>query len=328
MAPKKNRLLYQFKVTLRDIHPPIWRRIQVWEDTTLAQLHRILQIVMNWDDYHLHEFVIERRVYSVPDPDDDFYERKVIDERRQRLQHVVPRVGTAFEYLYDFGDSWLHDLLLEAILVLDATQQYPICIAGERRTPPEDVGGTSGYEEYLEVIADPEHEEHENMLRWRGPFDPEAFSIDDVNQRLQKKFRSLRKAAVTPIAASPHNGADHGPDKADLVSAFLTAPGLLPRYQKRIRPDEKVPLELNARQCELILRHTFAEDELTQRLRIVTEPGKSPIYTFTLDELDELSGYVAAEANHAKDKKLQKELQQLYAHIADVLESYTDQDDE
>ena len=101
----KNRALYQLKVTLRDIQPPVWRRIQVWEDSTLAQLHTILQIVMGWEDYHLHQFVIGRRLYSVPDPDDDMYERKVIDERRVSLGEVVPRVGTQFAYLYDFGDS-------------------------------------------------------------------------------------------------------------------------------------------------------------------------------------------------------------------------------
>jgi hypothetical protein len=100
----KTRALYQLKVTLQDIHPPIWRRIQVWEDTTLAQLHTILQIVMGWEDCHLHQFVIGRRLYSVPDPDDDMYERKVIDESRVPLGEVVPRVGTQFAYLYDFGD--------------------------------------------------------------------------------------------------------------------------------------------------------------------------------------------------------------------------------
>jgi len=74
--------------------------------------------------------------------------------------------------IYDFGDNWRHDLLLEAILLPESSKQYPRCIAGERRTPPEDVGGTPGYDEYLEEIADPEHEEHENVLRWRGAFEP------------------------------------------------------------------------------------------------------------------------------------------------------------
>jgi Plasmid pRiA4b ORF-3-like protein len=196
----KSRALYQLKVTLRDIHPPIWRRIQVWEDTTLAQLHTILQIVMGWEDYHLHEFVIGRRLYSVPDPDDIMYERNVVDESHLPLEDVVPRVGTEFAYLYDFGDSWEHDLILEAVLLPETTAQYPTCIGGERRTPPEDVGGIPGYEEYLAVLADPEHEEHGNMLQWRGPFHPESFAPDQVNQRLRKKFRSRKMAKSSSLA--------------------------------------------------------------------------------------------------------------------------------
>ena len=189
----KNRAIYQIRIALQEIQPSIWRRIQIGEDITLAQLHTILQIVMNWEDYHLHEFTIGRRVYSVPDPDDDMYERKVIDERQVRLCEVVPRVSTQFLYLSDFGDSWHHELLLEAIVMPDSKLQYPRCIAGERRTPPEDVGGIPGYEDYLEAIADPDHEEHENILRWRGPFDPESFSAEEVNSRLWKRFRSARK---------------------------------------------------------------------------------------------------------------------------------------
>jgi hypothetical protein len=151
----------------------------VWEDTTLAQLHTILQIVMGWADcHHLHQFVIGCRLYSAPDPDDDIYKRKVIDESRVPLAEVVPQVGTQFTYLYDFGDSWEHDLGAGSHPAAggEMATQYPTCIGGERRTPPEDVGGTPGYEEYLVVLADPEHEEHTNMLRWRGPFDPETFT--------------------------------------------------------------------------------------------------------------------------------------------------------
>ena len=190
----KTQPLYQLKVTLRDIQPFIWRRFQVWGDTTLSRLHMVLQIVMDWEDYHLHEFVIGRRIYSVPDPDDDMYERKVIDEKQIRLSDVVAQVGTEFTYLYDFGDNWQHDLLLEAILLPDSGKHYPQCLAGQRRAPPEDVGGTFGYGDYVEAMADPEHEEHENMLRWRGPFDPEAFSVEEVNQRLWKKFRPRASA--------------------------------------------------------------------------------------------------------------------------------------
>ena len=154
---------------------------------------------MGWEDYHLHEFVIGRRVYSVPDPDDAMNERKVFDESRVQLGEVVPRVGTEFAYLYDFGDSWEHDLILEAILMPETTAQYPTCIGGKRRTPPEDVGGVAGYEEYLAVLADPESEEHGDMLQWRGPFDPEAFEMVKVNQGLGKKFRPRKMAKSSSL---------------------------------------------------------------------------------------------------------------------------------
>ena len=97
------------------------------------------------------------------------------------------------------------------------------------------------------------------------------------------------------------------------------------KHRKQIAAGEKVPLELTARERDLIMKHTFAGDNLTDRLRIVPSPGQRPFYRFNLDDLDELAGCVAAEANHAKVKKLEKELRRLYSRIADVLESYTDE---
>ena len=99
------------------------------------------------------------------------------------------------------------------------------------------------------------------------------------------------------------------------------------RVHNPVPPDQKVPLELSDRERELILKHTFSDDELTGRLRIVPRPGEPPVYRFTLDEWDEVAGYVAAEANHAKDKKLQKEWDRLYARMAALLESYRDEKD-
>lgn len=222
-----------------------------------------------------------------------------------------------------FGDSWRHDLLLEAIVLPDPGAQFPRCLAGERRAPPEDVGGSSGYADYLEAMADPRHEEHENMLQWRGPFDPESFSLAAINHQLQKKFRSVRKAAAMRVSP-PENTAT---DRASAARPFLTTSGIPPQDRKRIRPDEKVPLELSDRERELIPKHSLADEELTGLLRIVPRPNEPPVYRFTLDDLDELAGYVAAESNHAKDKKLQKDSDQLYARLAAVLESYTDEDD-
>lgn len=83
-------------------------------------------------------------------------------------------------YVYDFGDSWEHEIRLEKILPREK-RKYPACIAGKRACPPEDCGGIWGYEEFLEIIKDPEHEEYEDMLDWvGGEFDPEHFDIEDV----------------------------------------------------------------------------------------------------------------------------------------------------
>ena len=312
VAVRQNRAVYQFTVTLRNIHPPIWRRIQVWEDARLAQLHRALQMVMGWEDYHLYEFRIGGNIYAVPDLED---ERKIIDVKRIRVHDVLQRVGTEVKYVYDLGDYWQHDLLLEDILQPGADTPYPRCIAGERNCPPEDVGGSVGYEDYLDAMADPEHEEHEDMIQWRGPFDVEAFSVEEINKQLEKKFRPVRRKAVP---ATSHS--------VSLLQALLSGSAASQKERIRIKPTEKVPLELNERERELI-QNTFADEDLTGRLRVVPETGERPIFHFTLDDLDELAGFVAFEANHAKNKKLQKEWDHLGGRIEAILERYTDQDD-
>jgi hypothetical protein len=200
---------------------------------------------------------------------------------------------------------------------------YPLCTDGKLHGPPEDCGGIGGFYNFLEAIGDPDHDEHEEMLEWiGGSFDPGPFSLAAVNHRLQQIFRSARKTAAKRVEPKPKRAADGA---ALPTRFFFRESGMPPQARKRIRPDEKIPLELNDRERELILKHTFAGDELTGRLR-VPKPGASPIYGFNLDDLDDLAGYVAAEANHAKNKKLQKELQGLYNRVAAVLESYTDEE--
>ena len=321
MSTKKAKAIFQLKVSLRDIEPPIWRRFQVSEDTNLPQLHRILQLLFNWEDYHLHDFVVGRRVYSVPDPDDAFNERKVIDEKLVPLNRIVAHVGDTFEYAYDFGDDWQHDILLEAILPPDAEAFYPRCIAGARNGPPEDAGGPGGYADYLEALADPEHEEHENMLAWRGPFDPEAFSLNRINASLKRTFhRRAASKRVTPAASTD-------PDVGHLTKFMLAALRGEPTPEtpkKRIAPGTTLPLELTDRERELILKKSLAPDELTRPLRIVPPPGKLPVVRYTLNDLEDLAGYVASESNHATDRKLHKEWESIYVKIAAILESYTD----
>lgn len=178
--------IYQLRITLRGSHPPIWRQIQVRSDITLGKLHRILQAVMGWTDTHLHQFTIRGKQYWIPD-EGDMALRKMIDERKHRLRDVVSRKASRFTYVYDFGDLWAHELRVENILVPQAGVHYPVCLAGARACPPEDVGGTVGYENLLEAIHNPNHPQHEGYLEWIGDnFDPEAFDAGEVNRKLHQ----------------------------------------------------------------------------------------------------------------------------------------------
>ena len=133
--------VHRLKVTLRGSKPPIWRRIVVPSDITLGDLHVILQDVMGWDNDHLHDFTIDGMSYADPDMVDDFDE----DEHETRLADVVPNAGARFRYMYDFGDSWDHEILVEAVSAPEPGQTYPVCLTGRRAGPPDDVGGIWRY---------------------------------------------------------------------------------------------------------------------------------------------------------------------------------------
>lgn len=193
---KTEVLIYQIKVTLEGSRPPIWRRLLVPANVTLAQLHDIIQIAMGWEGYHLHQFIIGRTYYEEPDPDYGSW-MEMRDEHKVTLRQIAPGEGMKFRYEYDFGDSWMHQILVEKILPSEPGKVYPVCIKGKRACPPEDVGGIWGYYNFLEAIQDPEHPEHGDYLKWiGGKFDPEAFDLEKVNRALQalaeKKSRARR----------------------------------------------------------------------------------------------------------------------------------------
>ena len=178
--------IYQLKVTLEDIKPPIWRRIQVRGDVTLFKLYKILQAAMEWEDYHLHQFIVGEDYYAIPSPEDP-WPMETKNEKRAKLFQVAPAEKARFIYEYDFGDSWRHKILVEKILPPERDLEHPICLAGKRSRPPEDCGGIGGYYEFLEAISDPKHPEHEDMLDWAGgEFDPERFDKEEINRLLSK----------------------------------------------------------------------------------------------------------------------------------------------
>ncbi len=130
---------------------------------------------MGWTNSHRHEFEVDGVRYGVPDPDWDMAE--VADEARVKLFRVAP-AGSRFRYSYDFGDGWDHDITVEEVLEPQPGTRYPPCIAGRRACPPEDVGGTWSYNDYLAAIADPSHKDDDRLVEWAGgPFDPEEFDL-------------------------------------------------------------------------------------------------------------------------------------------------------
>ena len=188
--------VYQFKVTLTDATPPLWRRIQV-SDCTLDKLHEHVQTAMGWTNSHLHHFRIDGRHYGDPMLlAENFEDLNYADSTQTRLSDILPEGGGRFrfEYEYDFGDGWLHEILFEGRVPAEPGKRYPLCLEGERACQPEEVGGVWGYLDFLQAIADPEHEQHNDMREWSGgKFDPDAFNPAKATKRMSRVLPDWRE---------------------------------------------------------------------------------------------------------------------------------------
>lgn len=189
--------IYQLKITLLESKPPIWRRLRVRGDITLAQLHDIIQVAMGWTDSHLHVFEVGKTCFGEPSEEDPV---PVHDEKDASLAEIIPGESFKFDYEYDFGDTWRHRILVEKIVEPEELKSsepgsfYAECVGGRRACPPEDVGGVWGYENFLKAIRDPKHPEHEQYVEWiGGEFDPEAFDVEEVNVALSILAEGARR---------------------------------------------------------------------------------------------------------------------------------------
>ena len=184
--PRGPTLVYRLRIELLEIKPLIWRRLLVPADIKLPKLHQCLQLTMGWTNSHLHQFKVGETHYGIPDP--EWPELEMLDERRTRLCDLIGEAQREIGYEYDFGDSWEHRIVLEQAESPNAFMRYPLCTAGERACPPEDVGGVPGYGEFLKTIRDPEHEDYGQSLLWAGggAFDPEGFDLNAVNRALRR----------------------------------------------------------------------------------------------------------------------------------------------
>jgi hypothetical protein len=176
--------VYRLKVGLRGAKPPIWRRLEVPADVSLARLHLIIQVAFGWDGSHLHVFETPFGDFGITDPELGHASADEVS-----LAQVLPGEREKITYLYDFGDEWRHEVLVEKVLDPDESVTYPRCTGGRRATPPEDCGGIWSYADLLDVLADPAHPEHQNSLDWLGlgsasEFDPAAFDASAITKAL------------------------------------------------------------------------------------------------------------------------------------------------
>ncbi len=178
---------FTLRISIEGSDPEIWRRFQVTDEMTLDDLHDTIQIVMGWTDSHLHRFSIAGKQYSKILP--DVVERDgqdAIDEDDVLIGDVIKKKGQKFVYIYDYGDNWRHNLVVEAIGEPVPGQYYPVCLEGERACPPEDCGAIWGYYRMLESLRDPDHEEHASYLDWLGGhFDSDHFDLESRNAVLE-----------------------------------------------------------------------------------------------------------------------------------------------
>ncbi len=190
MTKRPNSKVVSLRIELLEVVPLVWRRVLVPDQWTLANLHQYLQWVMGWTDSHAHEFQVGeglvapdwwiREAWSEEDAS------RYRDERRVSVATVVSELGPRgeLEYRYDMGDGWEHRILIESLPTSTISKPLlPVCVAGENACPPEDVGGPHGYAEFLETLADRQHEQHEDTARWiGGVFDPKGFDLNRINR--------------------------------------------------------------------------------------------------------------------------------------------------
>jgi hypothetical protein len=179
-------MVLQLKVVLREIEPQIWRRLKVPGSYSLAELHHVLQVAIGWENCHLHQFTVGGVEYTELDPEEALEAK---DEREFKMSSLA-RTGRKFTYEYDFGDGWVHDIVVEAV-DRESDDDHATCVAGKRAGPLEDSHGPHGHMNLCKALKNPRRRDHEEMKDWAGDYDPAAFDVDEVNRQLLDLFERV-----------------------------------------------------------------------------------------------------------------------------------------
>jgi hypothetical protein len=174
---------FRVRLQLADVEPVVWRRLLVPGMVRMAKFSGILLTAMGWTDSHLHIFRVGDKRYGMCFDD---YPEEEIDEKGVTVLQALSQERRFF-YDYDFGDGWEHEVVIEELSWSSIGLKFAVCIDGQNACPPEDVGGSGGYSEFLKTISDPKHEDHASYLEWAGgSFDPAEFDLAGTNAALQR----------------------------------------------------------------------------------------------------------------------------------------------
>lgn len=258
-----NPKIYQFKVTLRHIEPPIWRRFQVEDNMTFEDLHYVIQIVMGWEMSHLYAFNINKQTITDSDSLMEMGEDGLEAEETE-LNELIKKEKTTFRYTYDFGDDWQHELVLEKILAPDPAMTYPVCLEGARACPPEDCGGLPGYMEILETLKKPKSKAYKELMEWLDDeYDPELFDLETVNEELDEGLDVWDAEGEFPGMGDILQNFNFSPDMIQqMAQSLLGAMGELPEVtitgplvcSHCQQPTEIVRAKVNPEEVDMIYR--------------------------------------------------------------------------
>lgn len=185
----------ELKITLKGSEPLIWRRIQVSSKFTFFELHHIIQICMGWKNYHMYEFNLEG--YSIGEAQESaqagYEDGQQMESNDIMIGELLDKEGDQFKYLYDYGDYWQHEVIVDKISP-HTLLTNSICIDGKMCCPPEDVGGIRGYIASLDILKNKKQPEHKDTVRWFGrSFVPEKFDLEKTNRQLKRLNQYIRK---------------------------------------------------------------------------------------------------------------------------------------
>jgi hypothetical protein len=306
---KRETSLYQFKITLQDVKPPVWRRIQTPGGYSFWDLHVAIQDAMGWDDTHLHEFHIlepkTRVMASIGIPDDDEFleDREIVPSWKPRVSDYFSAEIPSARYVYDFGDDWNHEIVFEEKLAVERPARHPICLDGKGACPPEDCGGPFGYAEFLRAIKKPGSPRGGELLEWvGGSFNPKHFDAKEV------EFD------------------DPGERWAWAFNESVTLDNDISSMQRTPRkPDRqgRVPFQIPPAQCELILRQcVFHEPAIPEQFHAATRKGDLAIVKLDSDEVKTLVahlGSAAAKSQRRLERMILSALRQHFSQMESLL---------